>query len=268
MAVPSGRYRFTGREFDSETGLQYHRDRYYDPATGRWLTEDRLRGEDSNPYRYVRNNPVNAVDPTGRKRRIVLRFSYQELQRRKLPAKEIDYLKRNNAKYARTIFEFFTAAGLKNGAYGQQELRFNPPLRSTGGGNLEVQAIYDLNTQKLVRAGFVLKYATKTADGKKRFVDYGFEFYDSVEELLRVYRLNIQVMQAAQGTVAFLAFSGVGFSVPIYEPLPRLRRPAPRPRPQRPQPPPNTQTRRLSSLEEGPVLDDFKPGDSGFFRRV
>src|SRR5205807_1429900 len=32
------RYRWTGREFDPETGLQYNRTRYYDPAIGRWLS--------------------------------------------------------------------------------------------------------------------------------------------------------------------------------------------------------------------------------------
>jgi RHS repeat-associated protein len=34
------RYRYTGREFDVETGLQYNRARYYDPTTGRWSTQD------------------------------------------------------------------------------------------------------------------------------------------------------------------------------------------------------------------------------------
>jgi len=35
-------YRYTGREFDSVTGLQYNRARYYDPQTGRWLEQDVL----------------------------------------------------------------------------------------------------------------------------------------------------------------------------------------------------------------------------------
>ena len=38
-------YRYTGRELDAETGLYYYRARYYDPAVGRFLSEDphRLR---------------------------------------------------------------------------------------------------------------------------------------------------------------------------------------------------------------------------------
>jgi RHS repeat-associated protein len=37
------RFKFTGRELDTETGLQYHRARYYDAALGRWTQEDPIR---------------------------------------------------------------------------------------------------------------------------------------------------------------------------------------------------------------------------------
>lgn len=33
-------FQYTGREFDTETGLYYYRARYYDPSTGRFLSED------------------------------------------------------------------------------------------------------------------------------------------------------------------------------------------------------------------------------------
>jgi RHS repeat-associated protein len=36
-------FRYTGREFDTETNLYYYRARYYDPTTGRFLSEDPLR---------------------------------------------------------------------------------------------------------------------------------------------------------------------------------------------------------------------------------
>lgn len=60
-------YGFTGREYDNETGLYYHKKRYRDPNFG-WLTKDPLgpeAGGDINPYRYVRNSPVNLTDPNG-----------------------------------------------------------------------------------------------------------------------------------------------------------------------------------------------------------
>jgi len=61
-------YRFTGREWDEETGLYYYRARYYDPKIGRFITRDpiRFRSGDVNPYRYVGNNPVNWIDPWGK----------------------------------------------------------------------------------------------------------------------------------------------------------------------------------------------------------
>src|SRR5262249_26231211 len=62
-----GRYGWTGRELDVETGLQYNRARYYDPASGRWISEDPLGFDagDSNLYRYVSNAPPTLTDPSG-----------------------------------------------------------------------------------------------------------------------------------------------------------------------------------------------------------
>jgi RHS repeat-associated protein len=63
----STRYRYTGREFDAETGLQYNRARYYDAAIGRFVSEDPIGfgGSDVNLYRYVSNRPLSATDPSG-----------------------------------------------------------------------------------------------------------------------------------------------------------------------------------------------------------
>lgn len=61
------RIKFTGREFDLETGLYYYRARYYDPSVGRFITQDPISfaGGDANLYRYVSNQPVIATDPSG-----------------------------------------------------------------------------------------------------------------------------------------------------------------------------------------------------------
>jgi RHS repeat-associated protein len=62
----TNRYRYTGREFDSETGLYYYRARYYDPASGRFLNEDPIHFVGGmNFYRYVSNRPANFRDPRG-----------------------------------------------------------------------------------------------------------------------------------------------------------------------------------------------------------
>ena len=58
---------FAGREYDSLTGLYYVRARWYDPAVGRWTSEDPIgfAGGDTNLSRYVGNSPVNYTDPSG-----------------------------------------------------------------------------------------------------------------------------------------------------------------------------------------------------------
>jgi RHS repeat-associated protein len=58
--------RYTGREFDPETGIYFFRARYFDPLVGRFLSEDRIgNDEGSNLFIYVRNRPVQFRDPTG-----------------------------------------------------------------------------------------------------------------------------------------------------------------------------------------------------------
>jgi RHS repeat-associated protein len=50
----------------SKRGSSYYRARYYDPNAARFMTEDPVRFDAGpNFYRYVRNNPVVFVDPTG-----------------------------------------------------------------------------------------------------------------------------------------------------------------------------------------------------------
>ncbi len=58
--------RLPGQYFDHETGHHYNIYRSYDPATGRYLTSDPLGvAAGFNTYAYVKNDPLNRIDPLG-----------------------------------------------------------------------------------------------------------------------------------------------------------------------------------------------------------
>ena len=64
------RQRFTSKERDNETALDYFGARYYASAQGRFTSADSYGGRLVNPqtlnlYTYVRNNPLKYVDSTG-----------------------------------------------------------------------------------------------------------------------------------------------------------------------------------------------------------
>jgi RHS repeat-associated protein len=62
-----GKHQFVGglgHSSDNETGLIYMRARYMDPATGRFISEDR-QGHGSNWFTYANANPTSYSDDTG-----------------------------------------------------------------------------------------------------------------------------------------------------------------------------------------------------------
>ncbi len=60
------RYRWTGREYDAETGFYFFRSRYYDPRVQRFVQEDPIAFAGGvNLYGYGDGNPTNGRDPDG-----------------------------------------------------------------------------------------------------------------------------------------------------------------------------------------------------------
>lgn len=57
--------RYEGQYEDVETGLYYLRARYYDPASGQFLTPDAFQAVTGAPYVYVADDPLNGTDPLG-----------------------------------------------------------------------------------------------------------------------------------------------------------------------------------------------------------
>ncbi len=98
-------FRFTGKEYDDETGLYYYGARYLDPKYSRWLSGDPALGEyipqapvddearkhnqnlprqggvfntvNLHLYHYAGNNPVKYTDPDGRVLKIAGNHTYR-----------------------------------------------------------------------------------------------------------------------------------------------------------------------------------------------
>ncbi|MFJ6943304.1 RHS repeat-associated core domain-containing protein [Streptomyces wuyuanensis] len=64
-AASSNPYSFTGREND-DTGLLYYRNRYYEPETGRFISQDPIgHAGGPNLYQYALSSPTTYTDPSG-----------------------------------------------------------------------------------------------------------------------------------------------------------------------------------------------------------
>ena len=64
------KYMYRGEQYDSDLGLYYLRARYYNPATGRFISRDPQDGDAANPatlhkYVYADGDPVDQLDPSG-----------------------------------------------------------------------------------------------------------------------------------------------------------------------------------------------------------
>lgn len=62
--------KYCGEPYDIESGMYYLRARYYDPTTGRFISQDSNEGDITNPlslnlYTYCYNNPVIYMDKDG-----------------------------------------------------------------------------------------------------------------------------------------------------------------------------------------------------------
>jgi len=75
--VDVSKHHFTGKERDTESGLDYFGARYYGSSMGRWMSPDWSKTPTGIPYvdltnpqtlnlyQYMRNNPLSGVDPDG-----------------------------------------------------------------------------------------------------------------------------------------------------------------------------------------------------------
>jgi RHS repeat-associated protein len=80
-------YKFTGKERDNETGLDYFGARYYGSTMGRWMSPDRpfadqhvVNPQSWNMYSYTRNNPLSFIDTDGQEVVVLTSLALDRIQ--------------------------------------------------------------------------------------------------------------------------------------------------------------------------------------------
>lgn len=58
-------FKYTGREYDPESGLYNYRMRYYNPESGRLVSRDPVDQPGQDTFNYVGGDPINYTDPWG-----------------------------------------------------------------------------------------------------------------------------------------------------------------------------------------------------------
>jgi RHS repeat-associated protein len=154
--------RFPGQYFDAETGWHNNYHRYYDPNTGRYVTEDPigLGGGDENFYNYVSNNPYTYFDPFG------LRKCLEKLKELKLALPTDENL----------LAVLYTVNGeaTGEGAIGKRQYEPSSGLKRTG-----VEITRDiLLEEKTMLVATIYNRASKNKSSLENAAKSGYQGYD------------------------------------------------------------------------------------------
>lgn len=102
------RYRYSGKERDEESGLDFYGARYYAHFLGKWISTDKAGIEGGiNLYGFVEQNPIKLTDPSGRRPRLTT-WLLTGGERWEASQEHINYVTQN---MRRTDTNFNSAAG-------------------------------------------------------------------------------------------------------------------------------------------------------------
>ena len=131
------RYRFTGKERDEESGLNYHGARYYIPWLCRWAAVDPLESKYTpwSNYNYVLNNPIKSIDPSGKGVK-----GYKEMAKNNTDIQDAQARLDDSMTYKRTLSEFKAPSG----KYSSVELEYQVVSEA------QIHAVLDDHTSKVI----------------------------------------------------------------------------------------------------------------------
>jgi RHS repeat-associated protein len=150
-------FAFTGKFFDdlgdaeNSTSLSHHWNRWYDPQTGKWMSEDPIgfAGGDANLGRYVGNGATIFLDPSGNVLEHFERIDSDDKYARAADEAILEAIENAGKKLRNWTAENPADKGAFGKAYSDQ-LRSNPPRVSRGMGTFYSGVLVDLETHEVL----------------------------------------------------------------------------------------------------------------------
>jgi RHS repeat-associated protein len=178
----SVRQKFTSKERDNETGLDYFVARYYASTQGRFTSPDSVCGCPKNPqtqnlYTYVHNNPLNLVDPTGHSAEI---FDKDQDQRDR--DKKDQKRKRNEARQRQDDINSLIESGILPVGFGGSDPQNSGPLSPVEIDQLRADVTNLLKDETCARFMSALLSQLSSDTGKNAYSTNAMDIFDAVEQ--------------------------------------------------------------------------------------
>ena len=160
IGIGDAPFGYCGEYTDSESGLVYLRNRYYDPSTGSFITEDPVK-DGNNWYGYCAGNPVMYIDKLGlfSKETILSKESKNNTNDVKILQSFLSTKKLLDARYSYGVYDEYTEKAVNlykknNGIYNEGDSKGKVGLTTWAKMGLPVKLF---NNDKFLTSVVVLK---------------------------------------------------------------------------------------------------------------